>query len=736
MEAEQPWVESAPRTASFSAARAGRSWLRTAMDGFLREQPGTGLFVHQTRMLSGYRLLINGQEPEPVVCSNVQQQTWIGYYIAIPPGAPPMSTEGASQGMRQEVMQTLEVVLSRRVGEGLHEDIDLRNFSQHRVSFCLEVEIGADFRDQSVASPEGPRPGRLRSEWRPGSDGDDLVFDYSAAHRFSHPGEKGTARTQRSLTVSIQKADSPPVYRRRKGLHRLIFEVDLPPGSAWHACLLFAPIVDGESLAPVSSCRTLTGIHSNYDILRERVLDTATAFRLPDRADMASNVVEALEQAKSDLASLRLYDLDRGHDVWTMAAGLPSYIALFGRDVLTAAWQAGLATPGAMIGTLRVLAEEQGRQENPWRDEEPGRMLHEAHTGPLKKLNYQPTGRSFSSATTAGLYPFVLAECWHWTGDRKAVGPLVEPALRAMQWLDEYTRDDAGFYYYLTKSPMGARHQAWKDSPDAIVDGEGRQVDPPLATCEEQGFAYASKLFLAEVLWSLGRKGEAKRLRHEASELKDRFNDAFWMDREGFLAMALKKGGQQVRSIGSNAGHCVATGIIDDSRILSVVNRLFEDDLFSGWGIRTLSADNPAYNPYSYYRGSVWPVEHGTFALGFMRYGLHDAVQRLAKAQFEAAALFDFRRLPEAISGHPRSKRYPIPAIYPDANSPQAWSSSSLFLLVQSLLGLYPYAPRGTTRAGPAPSGMAARANPGTAEGWKGKGQPPLLPEAGRFLQL
>lgn len=195
----------------------GRTVLATDRDGFLREQPGTGLFVHQTRMLSRYRLLINGQEPEPVVCSNVEPQTWLGYYIAYPPGVRPMSTEGASQGMRQEVMQTLEVTLSRHVGEGMHEDIDLRNFSGHAISFRLELELEGDFRDQSAASPKGPRPGRVRTRWQPGDERSDLVFDYSAAHWFLHRGERGRARIRRALIVSVRNADSRPGYRRGGG---------------------------------------------------------------------------------------------------------------------------------------------------------------------------------------------------------------------------------------------------------------------------------------------------------------------------------------------------------------------------------------------------------------------------------------------------------------------------------------------------------------------------------------
>jgi glycogen debranching enzyme len=348
--------------------------------------------------------------------------------------------------------------------------------------------------------------------------------------------------------------------------------------------------------------------------------------------------------------------------------------------------------PEMMRGTLEVLARFQGTREDDWRDEQPGRMLHEAHTGPLATLGLNNRGRSYGSITTSGLYAFITAELWHWTGDADAVRPLLDPALRALAWLDRERQHD-GLYTYQTRSSDGVKHQAWKDSPDAIVYEDGSEVEPPIATCEEQGFVYVAKLHLAETLFSLGMHDDARRLFDESQALKARFNEAFWMEDEGYYALAIDADGRQVRSIASNAGHCIATAIADEAHVPRVAERMFRDDLFSGWGIRTLSTAHPAFNPYSYHLGSVWPVEQGTFALGFMRYGLHEHAQRLARAQFEAASLFDFHRLPELFSGHPRDDAHPFPALYPNSCSPQAWSASTVFALLQSMLGLYPYAP-------------------------------------------
>jgi glycogen debranching enzyme len=237
------------------------------------------------------------------------------------------------------------------------------------------------------------------------------------------------------------------------------------------------------------------------------------------------------------------------------------------------------------------------------------------------------------------------------------------------------------------------KHQAWKDSRDAMVDDRGQEIDPPIATCEEQAFVYVAKLQLAEVCWWLDQKDTARRLWREAHDLKARFNERFWMASERFFAMGLGPDGQPIRSISSNPGHCLAAGIVEEQHVATTANRLMADDLFSGWGIRTLSSQNPAYNPYSYHRGSVWPVEQGSFAIGFLRYGLHDHLQRLARGMFDAAAVFEHFRLPELFSGHARTADQPFPALYPQGNSPQAWSASTLFLIVQAMLGVYPYAP-------------------------------------------
>ena len=668
----------------------GRTVLATGRDGFVREGGGQGLFAYQTRLLSRYRYLIDGRPPTPAALSNVEQHSWLGYYITLAPGVDPGPPDQGSGLMQAATEQTLELRLSRHVGAGVHEDVDLTNFTLEAVGFDLELEVEADFADQEETVRERRQHGMIERRWR--GDRGELSFDYRAENTYAHRGEAGASRIRRGVTLRFGRATSPPSFDRGRG--RVRFRVELAPRAQWHACVEVVPFIDGARLEPQYDCREFRGVRNELDRRRQIFLEEATRFATPETETLAQTVVGALEQAKRDLASLRLYDLDQGERAWMAAAGLPIYTAVYGRDALTSAWQASLAGTGMMRGTLPELARRQGREANDWRDEQPGRMLHEAHAGPLAALGYTPRSRYYGSLTTSSFFPVVVSELWHWTGDEGLVRALVPAALGALRWLDRYADlDGDGFYEYRTRSEQGVKHQGWKDSADAIVYEDGRAVEPPVATCEEQGFAYLAKLHMSEVLWWLGEKDEAKRLYREAGELKERFNERFWMEDEGFFAMGLDCEKRQIKSVGSNPGHCLATAIVDESLVARTAERFMREDLFTGWGVRTLSDRHPAFNPYSYHRGSVWPVENGTFALAFLRYGLHDCAERITRAQFEAAALFDFYRLPELFGGQQRDDAHPFPALYPQANSPQAWSASAVFTLLQSLVGLYPYAP-------------------------------------------
>jgi glycogen debranching enzyme len=366
---------------------------------------------------------------------------------------------------------------------------------------------------------------------------------------------------------------------------------------------------------------------------------------------------------------------------------------LFGRDALTTSWQAALLGPEMLRGALSRMADTQATSDSAWHDREPGKMVHEMRRGPLAELDIIPQRAYYGTQSASSMFVVALSEYWHWTGDTHALARDRDAALRVFAWAQRFgDRDGDGFLEYDTRSARGLKNQGWKDSDEAIRYPDGRIVSNPIATVEEQAFYIVALQRMAEILTVLGEPERAEEFAARAGELKRRWHDAFWMPEDGFYAMALDPDKHQVRSIASNPGHALASGLVPREHARACADRLMAADLFSGYGVRTLSSDHPSYNPLAYHLGTVWPVENATFALGFMRYGLHDHLDRLATGLYEAAAHFQDHRLPEAIGGHARDGT-PVPTVYPTSNSPQAWSASAIVMVVQTMLGLYPFAP-------------------------------------------
>jgi glycogen debranching enzyme len=290
------------------------------------------------------------------------------------------------------------------------------------------------------------------------------------------------------------------------------------------------------------------------------------------------------------------------------------------------------------------------------------------------------------------MYVISLANLFAWRGDRDLLERHWAAACRILEWARVHgDRDGDGYLEYLTKSPLGTKNQGWKDSGDAIVYDDGTPVPAPIATCEIQGYWYAAQALMALLAWVRGQRRWARELWRSARALKRRFNRDFWIEDEGFYALALDPEKRPVRAVSSNVGHCLATGILDRERLPRVVDRLFAPDMFSGWGIRTLSARHAAYDPLSYHRGTVWAVENATICFGLRRFGFDAEAVRLARAMFDLAGLYTGGRIPETVGGYSREE-HPTPGAYPRSNTPQLWNASSFVLLVQSLLGLVPYA--------------------------------------------
>ena len=518
-----------------------------------------GLFVHKTRMVSRYRLTINGQPLRPFALSAVQQHSWLGYYRFA------WKAEGKGPGQRAaDPKNAVEIRVSRFVGNGCHEDFDVVSYADRPIRFDLQLEIDADFADQQEAgNQKRMQQGRLTRQWNAlPAGGGELVFDYRAEHHYEHRGEKGDASIHRTLTIRIENTASPVSCDHQ----RISFGVALAPHQTWHACLAYIPTIEGKELRPLYGCQAFEGGDTEPDRRHEAFLREATGFQSPGMDGLAPMVLGAVRQAVYDLAALRMHDLDVNDRSWVVGGGLPTYIALFGRDPLLTGILASIADQGILRGTLAVLARHQADDFNDWRDAQPGRILHQMEDSPLGTLNYTPLGRYYGSLSSPPLYGEALAELWFWTGDEDLVRPWIEPALKALDWMDTYGDEDRdGFYEYKTRSEKGLKNQGWMDSSKSIVDEDGSVVDAPVASAEAQSWVYAAKRRLGLLLDWLGRDSEAQRLFREAEELKKRFNDRFWMQAEGYYGLGLDSHKRLIRTISSNPAMGLASGIVDEA---------------------------------------------------------------------------------------------------------------------------------------------------------------------------
>jgi glycogen debranching enzyme len=682
-----------PRSLNVYISR-GRTVFATDHQGWSSpSDPDEGLYVYQTRVLSRYCWRLDGKAPQLSAASPIEQHRWMGYYVHVP-----KNCKQTPSGQCDPLQQTIELRLTREVGEGLHEDVDVTNHTQLPVTARLELTVEPEFASRKEEQDGHRQHGRLQRQWLARSKQWELLYDYRAVHRYHQQGNRGVARMQRSIRLRIENASSAPTQHG----NRIRFDLKLRPKQTWHACLSCLATVDGNRLPLNTTCaHTRSGEYQRQatDLLaKQAIVHTAPA---EDDRRLQSLVDRVLRRSQLDLAALRMYDIaprndhkdDRKNGGVALAAGVPTYVGVFGRDMLASAWQGSLLTTDFLRGALETIGQTQATEVNDWRDAQPGRFAHEAHTDPLAVLNYTPKALYYGGVSPAFLYSIALGEFWHWTADRATVRRYLPHAVRALRWADDYILDSDGFYKYETHSEQGLKNQGWKDSGDAIVHADGSQAQAPIGTCEMQAFAYAAKLYLAEVLWWLDEKDDAMRLLKQARKLKQRFNQRFWMNDQGFIAMGIDRGRGLIRSIASDPGHCLLAGVVEEDHVKTAGDRLLSDELFSGWGVRTLSSAHPAFNPFSYHRGSVWPVENAAFILAFARYGLHAHMHRLALAFFESATLFPHARLPELFGGHTRDRNHPFPGLYYRADWPQAWSAGAPFIIIQALIGLYPYAP-------------------------------------------
>ena len=487
----------------------------------------------------------------------------------------------------------------------------------------------------------------------------------------------------RGVDVTIERSTSPADCARG----RIAFEVRLDAdGDAWEALVAWRPRFPPDAPGRATA--------RGPELPAEAVA--------PVEIRVADAVIQrVVERALDDLRSLRL-PVGRGGDARVVAAaGVPWYVALFGRDSLIVGMDAIWCVPEYLRGALRELAELQSTSDDPERDAEPGKIPHERRRGELAALGLSPWNPYFGSHDSTSLFVIAAAEAYAWTGDRDQLTAIRSALEAAAVWIDRYgDRDGDGLQEYRTRSRRGFPQHGWKDSRDGIVDERGNAPPAPIALCEHQALAYAAMRSLASLYESGGHPERARPLRESAARLRDRFNEAFWWEAEGTYVLGLDGEKRQLRAVASNAGQCLASGIVPADRAARVAERLMVDDMFSGWGVRTLSAAHPAFDPNSYHRGSVWPHDNAAIATGLRRTGHRREAAAVAEGIFASAAARPQSRIPELISGDARSIGPPTRP--PKANAPQAWAASAVLRLITVLCGVQAAAPTGKLYADPA----------------------------------
>ncbi|MDQ8726678.1 glycogen debranching N-terminal domain-containing protein [Bradyrhizobium sp. LHD-71] len=642
------------------ALHQGHTVLITDRDGQVTFPSDKGLYFFDTRLISSWSIWANGEPWDLLNSGNI---THYASRVFLTNRKIPTEDGGIPE-------RTLGLVLSRSVDGGIHEDIDLVNHGKKPVRFNLEIAIRSDFADLfEVKSGRIVRRGRITTEW---SDAESRLSTVYRNQDFS-----------RELTVLAKRNLVRPVYANG----RISFEVNLPPGGVWHSCLLYE-LGNGkirfEAPAPCIA-------NSDQSTVGQRLARWRQA--VPRITTGNEEFYRLYRQAIEDMAALRL-PTDRTDEQFVVAAGVPWFVALFGRDSLIASLQTAPVYSGFACAALDVLGALQATERDDYRDAEPGKIMHELRLGELAHFKLVPHTPYYGTADATILYLIVLHVAWRCTGDAGLLERHLKTAEGCLQWIDQYgDRDGDGFQEYATRSPVGYENQGWKDSGDSVVYPDGTLVKGPKALCELQGYVYDAWLRMAEVYDALGNPGRAQELRAKAETLFRRFNDSFWDEASGFYAYALDGDKKKVLSVVSNPGHCLWSGIVPADRARRVVERLMRPDMWSGWGIRTLSANHPAYNPYSYQNGSVWPHDNGIIAMGFRRYGFAEEANRVARDVSGAARYFMLHQVPELYSGVQRDPT-DFPVQYLGANVPQAWAAGSALMFLQIILGFQPDAPQ------------------------------------------
>ncbi|NJC64032.1 amylo-alpha-1,6-glucosidase [Planosporangium flavigriseum] len=637
------------------AVLEGRSFMYSDSVGDV--PPGTigGLVSADTRLLDKWVLTVNDARLLPLRAGIVEH-----FHAAFFLTNPEMPGLDAN---------TIGVRRQRVMGGGMRERIEMRNFADRPVRLEVRMAAASDFADLfEIKEVVRNRSQQIAHEHAPDGSRVSLVYRNNGFE----------ARTDVFATPPANRIEGDD----------LIWDVELPEGGEWDCDLHipFAGEFDAGEIAPT---------RHDFSTFISRTGDPVNDWRANvARLESDCRTLELIyDTTKNDLAALRIPTRAGDERAILPAAGLPWFLTLFGRDTIITAYQTLTIGHSLARGALVELAAFQGDECNDFRDEEPGKILHEVRTGELTQLGLRPHNPYYGTADATPLWLILLSEYWRWTADNALVRSMRDNVQAALDWIDLHgDRDGDGYVEYQTRSPQGLGNQCWRDSWDGVLYSDGKIPPLPIATCEIQGYVYDAKMRVAELAdGPLGNPAHAKTLRDEAEQLRVRFNEDFWIDaRGGYYALGLDGDKRPIDSMTSDMGHLLWSGIVPEDRAGTVVGQLMSDQLFSGWGIRTLATTDKAYSPIGYHRGTVWPHDTSLVVMGMLRYGFRDEANRVAMAQIDAAS-YSNHRLPEAFSGYDRRYgSFPIP--YPTACSPQAWATGAPLIYLRTMLGLEPVA--------------------------------------------
>ncbi len=637
-----------------------------------------GLFCRDTRFLSRLELQIAGCSPILLTCN--ADKGFALSALCTNPTIPNINAETIS--IQREIV----------LNGGLFEELTIHNYNTTAVSFELSLSFDADFSDlfEIRGFHRKQRGGLLRRV--PASD--------------LHPTTQTPASVE-ELTLAYQGLDGAILESHIQFLHlrpkylkgyTAIWQIQLESHAS---CQL------GYRLQMLMNNRSVSGVQIPAALLQ------AKAAELMEEDHWRSQITQirtdnreinlAIARAERDIYLLR-QTFDRvstspnnpAMKGMVLSAGVPWFCTLFGRDAIIAASQILILDPKIARETLMVLAQYQGKVDDEWREEQPGKILHELRMGEMARCQEIPHTPYYGTVDATPLWLMLYAEYYAWTHDTELLDRLWENALAAMAWIDRMCAE-TGYLSYFRTSARGLVNQGWKDSGDCIVDRHGKIATGPIALCEVQAYVYAAKIRMSELARIRQENDLATRWLHEAQALKQRFNHDFWIPDREFIAMALDGAGKQVDEIGSNPGQCLSMGLLYPEKAKSVAERLRAPDMFSGWGIRTLSSQSPAYNPIGYHTGSVWPHDNSLIVMGLRSIGAVEQALEVAQSILDMTVHQPYHRPPELFCGYERIEGN-CPIQYPIACSPQAWATGTVFQLLQTIVNLVPDAPSNCVR--------------------------------------